>query len=143
MLTSALVMVLMLSLMSIRAVAGDDDNVGKGKFCSQTANLLFHACGNEVRNDFLVASAKCTNVSDNEERTQCFADAKDSRLESEQLCREQRSGRLDACKLLGEGRYDPDFDPARFDDPKRPTRPNPYFPLTVGDFWEYRGGDEV
>jgi hypothetical protein len=49
----------------------------------------------------------------------------------------------DACKVLGQGRYDPDFDPALFDDPKNPTSPNPYFPLEVGNLWEYRGAGEV
>src|SRR5262249_26824214 len=50
---------------------------------------------------------------------------------------------LDACRLLGEGRYDPPFDPALFDDPRSPTNPNPYFPLAVGDRWEYRSAHEV
>lgn len=65
------------------------------------------------------------------------------REEGNQLCREQRDGRLDACKSLGEGRYDPDFDPALFDDPRNPTNPNPYFTLTIGNRWEYRGGTEI
>ena len=56
---------------------------------------------------------------------------------------ETRQWRLDACKVLGQGRYDPDFDPALFDDPKNPTSPNPYFPLEVGNLWEYRGASEV
>src|SRR6185369_14670108 len=60
-----------------------------------------------------------------------------------QTCEEQRALRLGACELLGEDRYDPDFSPALFDDPKNPSNPNPYFPLTVGDKWEYWGGDEV
>jgi hypothetical protein len=50
---------------------------------------------------------------------------------------------LAACQSLGEARYAPDFDPANFDDPKRPTNPNPYFPRQVGNTWEYRGGGEV
>jgi hypothetical protein len=65
------------------------------------------------------------------------------REEGNQLYREQRDGRLDACKSLGEGRYDPDFDPALFDDPRNPTNPNSYFTLTVGNRWEYRGGTEI
>jgi hypothetical protein len=121
---------------------GDDDDSDKGRFCSQTANLIFRACGHEVRDDFLIASAKCINVSDQAERAECFADAKASRREGNQLCREQLTGRRDACKSLGEGRYDPDFDPPNFDDPKNPTNPNPYFPLGIGNTWEYRGGDE-
>jgi hypothetical protein len=82
-------------------------------------------------------------VSDQAERVQCVTDAKATRHEGHQLCRAQRAGRLDACQLLGEGRYDPDFNPANFDDPKRPTNPNSYFPLGVGNTWEFRGGNEV
>ena len=82
-------------------------------------------------------------MSDQADRAQCFANAKASLHEGGQLCREQWSGRRDACKSLGEGRYDPDFTAANFDDPKNPTNPKPYFPLTIGNTWEYRGGNEV
>ena len=44
---------------------------------------------------------------------------------------------------MGEGRYDPDFGPALFDDPRNPTNPNRYFPLQVGNRWEFRSGNEV
>lgn len=127
---------------SALAKEGNDhgDKVG---FCSQTANLVFRACGHEVQDDFLIASAKCINISDEKEQAQCFADVKAARSEDEQLCRDQRIGRLDVCESLGESRYDPGFDPANFDDPKSPTNPNPYFPLVVGNRWEYRGGDEI
>jgi hypothetical protein len=63
--------------------------------------------------------------------------------EGNQLCQEQRNGRLDLCKSLGEDRYDPDFDPDLFDDPKNPTNPNPYFPLDVGNLWEYASKTET
>ncbi|MDQ3831666.1 MAG: hypothetical protein M3361_20700 [Candidatus Tectomicrobia bacterium] len=120
------------------ALAGGDSG-----FCSRTAKAVFRACQSEVRDDFFIAKATCISVSDDVERAQCFADARASRRESKELCREQRTGRLDACKSLGEGRYDPDFDPANFDDPRNPTNPNPYFPLGIGNQWEYRGGAET
>jgi hypothetical protein len=141
--------ILMMFMVAFCLVSGSalaqevDDDGEEGRFCSQTANLLFHACGHEVRADFLLASAKCINVSDQAERAHCIADAKATRSEGHQLCRAQLAGRLDACRLLGEGRYDPDFKPAKFDDPKHPTNPNPYFPLGVGNTWEYRGRNEV
>ena len=119
----------------------DDDRIDR-RFCSRTADLLYRACGHEVEDDFLVASAKCINVSDWEERAQCFADAKSASREGRQLCREQWSGRRDICQILGEYRYDPDFDSANFDDPKNPINPNPYYPLQVGNRWEYSGGNE-
>jgi hypothetical protein len=119
---------------------------GKGQsnnFCSQTARTLFTACGFEVKDDSFVKKAICINISDADEREECLDELEDEREEGNQLCKEQREGRLDACESLGEDRYDPDFDPALFDDPKSPTNPNPYFPLTVGNEWEYRSETEV
>ena len=84
-------------------------------FCSQTAQTLFNACKAGVSDDFLVRNAVCLNISDGSERDECFSDSEDSRNEDNQLCRDQRDWRRDACKLLGQDRYDPDFDPADFD----------------------------
>ncbi len=123
------------------AKGGDDDD-DHGRFCSATASALFKGCGNEVKDDFFLAKAKCVNVSDQDERKECLVEAKAAREEDKQLCRQQRAGRLDACRSLGEGRYDPDLNPALFDDPRNPTKPNPYFPLEVGNKWKYLGGTE-
>jgi hypothetical protein len=116
---------------------------GSDRFCSDTARTLFDACKAGVTDDSLVKKAICINISDAEQRDECLDELEAAREEGNQLCAEQRDGRLDACKSLGEGRYDPDFDPALFDDPRNPTNPNPYFPLTVGNRWEYRGGTEI
>lgn len=122
----------------------DEGSSSDGKFCTETAVALFNACGHEVLDDYFVVRAICTNFEDDAERAECFADAEDSRKEENQVCREQRAGRLDACKSLGEDRYDPDFDPEEFDDDfKNLTNPNRYFPLDIGNKWEYRGGGEV
>jgi hypothetical protein len=110
-------------------------------FCSATATALFRACQSEAKDDFFVAQAKCINVSDDEERDGCSGKARTARKKANKLCRRQRQGRLDACRSLGEERYEPNFDPALFDDPKNPTNPNAFFPLRVGNHWEYRGGD--
>jgi len=123
----------------VQASNADD----RGGFCTRTASLLFEACGHEVLDDFLVASAKCMNVSNGAERASCAEEARASRAEARTLCREQREWRRDACELVGEARYDPALDPARFDDPRHPSSPNPWFPLAVGHRWEFRGGDEV
>ncbi len=121
---------------------GDDDT--DGRFCSATATALFTACKNEVIDDYYKARAICINVSDEEERETCFADAKASRRESNQLCRAQLTWRRDACTSLGEDRYDPEFNPAAFDDDfTNLTNPNPYFPLGIGNRWEYTGGNEI
>jgi hypothetical protein len=112
------------------------------RFCSQTAHTLFSACKAENLDDSFVKKAICLNIADAEKRDDCFDELEEERKEGAQRCLEQRKGRLATCKSLGEGRYDPTFDPALFDDPKNPTNPNPYFPLTVGNRWEYQEGDE-
>ncbi|MGQ0592778.1 MAG: hypothetical protein ACT4QB_09045 [Gammaproteobacteria bacterium] len=117
---------------------------GDGRFCSATASAQFKACGKEVKDDFLVAQAKCINVSDPEERAACSAEAQTQRREGRQLCGQQRTARNDLCAALGEDRYDPDFDPADFDsDFGNLTNPNPYRPLGIGNQWQYAGGDET
>lgn len=133
---SVLLMGLVVCLVPTRVIATD--------FCSQTADLVFRACGHEAEDDFLIASAKCINISDQAERGECFADAKSTRSEDRKLCQEQLATRINACKVLGQERYDPDFDPADFDkDFSNLPNPNPYFPLRIGNRWEYRGGNEV
>jgi hypothetical protein len=111
-------------------------------FCSQTARTLFTACKTSVADDSLVKKAICLNAADSAKRAACGNELKADRKEANELCQEQRDGRLAACKLLGEGRYDPPIDPAQFDDPAAPTNPNPYFPLAVGNRWEFSGGGE-
>jgi hypothetical protein len=64
---------------------------GAPKFCSQTAQLLYEACGFELEDDFLVAKAICTHLSGDIERVDCFREARASRAESRQFCREQRT----------------------------------------------------
>jgi hypothetical protein len=125
------------------ALASHADAAGKEKFCSDTARTLFAACKAGVDEDTLVGKAVCMNVSDAEQRDGCAEQTRADRAEAKELCAEQRTTRLDACRVLGEERYDPPIDPSAFDDPKAPTHPNPYFPITVGDRWEYRAGNEV
>lgn len=122
----------------------DDDEPRVGRFCSATAYALFQACGNSVQDDWHTARAICINLGDASARRACFDQAKTARSEAKQRCRDQLAGRRAACEILGEGRYEPKFDPAQFDtDFKRLTNPNPYFPLTIGNKWEYAGGSEV
>jgi len=109
-----------------------------GDFCSQTARLLFSACGAQVTDDSFVKEAVCTNIEDAAERGTCLQELADERAAGNQLCQGQLDTRLGACLSLGEGRYDPDIDPAMFDNPKTPTHPNPYFPLRVGSRWTFR-----
>jgi hypothetical protein len=115
-----------------------------GKFCSATAKALLTACGHDVEADYWNAIAKCTNLSVGEERRACLTEAGTSRRDGRSLCRDQWATRRAACRSLGEERYDPEFDPASFDpDFAHLTNPNRYFPLVIGNKWEYRGGAEI
>lgn len=114
-----------------------------GGYCTQTADTLFDACKASVTDDGLVGTAICNNISDTKGRTDCLDDLADSQAEATQLCEGQHDTRLAACGVLGEGRYDPDFSPARFDNPRRPSHPNQYFPLGVGKHWEYRTATQI
>jgi hypothetical protein len=121
------------------AWAADDD----AHACTETATLLLSACKYEVRDDFLVAQAICENVAGEAAQDECENEAGQVRSEGNQLCGEQRSARLELCADLGGGRYDANFEPALFDDPKRPSRPNPYYPLRVGNRWVYEDEGET
>jgi len=113
-------------------------------YCTATTAAQFRACEYQTLDDFNIAEAKCINVAEADERSQCFAAAKSERAEAKQLCGAQRAQRLEICGELGEARYDPDFDPVDFDsDYHSPTNPNPYFPLTIGYRWDYTGSLET
>lgn len=123
--------------------AADDGEPTDPRYCSMTARLLFAACGHEAEDDRLVMRAKCLNVADERERALCFGESRAAYAEATVLCGEQLATRRAACNLLGEGRYDPAWGPDRFDsDFRLLSNPNPYFPLGIGNRWEYRGGDE-
>ncbi len=112
--------------------------------CSATAMAQFVACGHEKSDDFFTANAICMNVLDKGERQDCLREARAARHEGNQLCRKQLRARRDLCGVLGQDRYDPDFDPAAFDDDfANLTNPNPYFPLGIGSHWAYAGGGET
>jgi len=115
-----------------------------GGRCTATAKALFKACGNETQDDWWVASARCINVDDDGERAECHADAAAERRDADRTCLETLQWRLDACGVIGEARYDPDFDPALFDtDFAHPTHANPYFPIRPGNRWEFVSPNET
>ena len=114
-----------------------------GGYCTQTADLLLDACSASVIADGAVGNAVCTNLARPTARNACLSDLDDSQHEAITLCEEQHQTRLGACDGLGQKRYDPNVSPARFDNPRQPTKPNPYFPLGVGKHWEYRSATQV
>ena len=142
--TKVLVSAIVLSF-ALHATAADPHRGGRGPraVCSATAAALFTACKADVVDEAFTARAKCLNISDDAQRTACFTEARSERNDASDGCKEMRDGRLAACDLLGEGRYDPDLSPTLFDDPRSPSHPNPYFPIAIGNRWVYRGGDEL
>jgi hypothetical protein len=117
--------------------------IAQGKFCTATATAVSRACSNQTLDDYWIGVGICINESDGRDRTECFADLKDSSDEANDECAAQRTARADLCKTLGEDRYDPELEPRDFDrDFRNLTNPNPYFPLGIGNTWEYRSATE-
>jgi hypothetical protein len=113
------------------------------RVCTATATAQLAACRNEVADDYATARAICLN-GPMEEASGCLAEARSERKEAAEECRDQREARRELCDLLGEERYDPDFDPAHFDsDFSQLSQPNPWFPLTIGHSWQYAGANET
>jgi hypothetical protein len=127
-----------------RRFGNHNHNPNQGQFCTKTANLQLAACRNEVEDDFFTQSAVCIQIPDAAERNECFDDAADSRKEGKKECGDQLDARKELCDAVGEDRYDPDFEPDSFDDDfTMLTSPNPYYPLGIGNVWEYESEDEV
>jgi hypothetical protein len=113
-------------------------------YCTDTAKALKRACGFDAEDNYWVAVANCTNETDAADRAECLADAVSTRDDDNALCQDQLLGRLGACAALGESRYDPEFEPRMFDSNfSRLTKPNRFFPLRIGNRWEYAGGGET
>ena len=76
-------------------VAGAPDGaVARGtRFCTATANAQLAACRSEVKDDYSVARALCTNLADDAARTQCFEAARTERGEGGEDCRDQHDAR--------------------------------------------------
>ena len=124
--------------------AQSDEWPGNRRYCSGTATAMFEACRSQAEPDHWKAVAICSNLDEDEEREDCFEEIDEERREAAQLCRAQMAARRTLCELLGEDRYDPDFDPALFDnDFTRLSRPNRYYPLTVGYRWDFLAPDEA
>jgi hypothetical protein len=115
---------------------GDDNEDGdrhvKRGVCSTTAKLALKACRAEARDDLLVATANCINLEDRDDRRACKHEVRKENSDFLELCKDQFDARREVCDLVGEGPYDPDFDPDKFE-----LGGNQYFPLEVGNEWKY------
>jgi len=114
--------------------SGSDTDSGDNA-CSTHARLLRQACLADRKDDLLVHRADCIYTTPEEDEADCLDDARDEADEKTGECDEVYEARLDLCDLLGEGRFDTEFDPADFVDPDDigdSVEPNPYWPLTAG-----------
>ena len=107
--------------------------------CTSSANQMLTSCRAEVQADDQRALAICTNVAESGARRACQRDAAREKNDASTLCNEQYDARLDACRLLGGGAYDPDLRPSRFVD----GVDNPYFPLVPGTTYTYASSNEI
>ena len=113
------------------------------RICSQTAGLQYVACGAEAKDDLYEGRAKCLQIGDAGERGDCIDEARGEYREARALCREQRVARRDLCAIIGEDRYEPDFDPANHvHDYTNPPVSNDYYPMTIGYTWSFETDGE-
>ena len=134
------------SLVSTTILASNDIDDDDNNYCSLTAKVTRKACGFEVKDDYWIAVGNCINESDPGARKDCLKEARSERRESNELCKEQLTARLDLCNEVGEARYDPEFTSANFVDPREigiSIAPNLYFPLVTGNQWVYEGDGET
>ncbi|MCB0354514.1 MAG: hypothetical protein KDD64_13345 [Bdellovibrionales bacterium] len=137
------VAVLAILCLTVSNSAGAKD---RSNYCTKTAKLVREACFAEAKDDLMRTRANCINVSDRTERGECFKEARESRSEAIEECRDVFDARKDVCDAVGEDRYDPSFEAADFVDPDAigdTIDPNPYFPLVVGHEWVYEGNGET
>lgn len=103
--------------------------------CSTHARIMRRACFADRLDDYLVHIADCYYVTSVEDQRECDADARDEAAEKAEECLDVYEARRDVCDLVGEARFDIEFDPADFVDPDQigdSVAPNPYWPLTAG-----------
>ena len=132
-------------LWATSAVANNDDEENRGpRYCSDTAEIQFSGCKNEIKDNAFSAKAICINISDGQQRKECLVEASTALKEGSKLCGAQFKARKQLCNSLGEARYDPDLNPANFDqDFMHLTQPNRYRPLGIGNHWKYAGSGEI
>lgn len=115
----------------------DDSDAAENaaNLCAKTSRDVLASCRSEAESDFLLANARCDNLSAAEQRNACRQEAAAEEEDELMSCKEQFDVRQSACESLGPGPYDPAIDPANFVD----TIDNPYFPLTPGTTYVYEG----
>jgi len=141
-----LVVALSPGLMGFNISLAEETEENEGfPFCTWTAQTALLACNDEATDDYWIALGNCLNVSDPESSVTCFIDAEANFTDAKSICPGQLTTRLEICEELGEAPYDPQLDPANFEDPENigtSVAANPYFSLVPGTVWVYEGETE-
>lgn len=121
---------------------------GGERACETTAEIMYQACRNDVRDDYLTMTANCTNIDQRTARRACYHDAAAMRLEEIDACKEVEDAREEACEILGENRYDPDplladgIDFIHPDDVPGVYPVNPYVSVAAGHTYVLQAGED-
>ena len=111
----ALCATFMTSAAATQVAAQECDRSTPG-FCTRTTSAAFRACRADVREELWLGIANCRN--DSEDSVGCHEELKEEEIpELREECIDQCNARQDVCEGLGQGRYDPEIDPANFVDP--------------------------
>ena len=106
-----------------------------GGACSKHATLMLYACFADREDDYLVHRADCAYVTSAENHRECLSDARSERREKTEECSEVYEARRELCDLVGQARYDIEFEPGDFVHPDEigdGVPENPYWPLSAG-----------
>jgi hypothetical protein len=138
---------LLFACMAGVAAAGESIPGQAATPCERAARDMFSACKSDLRDDLYTTQANCRNIADGGERKACFEEARQTRREEAESCRDVLEAREEACELLGENRYrDPLLDADHvFIDPDQVPGvypPNPYVSVAAGHTYLLRAGEE-
>lgn len=103
--------------------------------CSKHARLMLHACFADRQDSYLVHRADCVYVNEAENTRNCLQEARMESLSDAEECLDVYEARQDLCNLVGQQRYDIEFETSDFIDPNEignTVQPNQYWPLTAG-----------
>jgi hypothetical protein len=125
------------------------EGLGPGLYCSKTSAAAEASCKHEVKEEYHIGRGACINTDDSDDRDECMDEIVEARHEGGDECKDQFEAREEVCELIGQGRYDPDYEPEDFVNPELigleegDIAPNPLFPLVPGMKWVYEAEDEI
>lgn len=131
--------------------AGSDEDIAAFAVgpCSSAAVSLRQACAVDTVDDLFESTAICTDIANDDDRTECLADAAAERAGADDECDDVFDARLALCETQNDAAHEPMFGPAfaaNFVNPLEigDTVPvNPWFPLKTGNRWVYAGDGET